>query len=57
MNTIMVVVLKVLFAYGLSLRYILIHSVIFRNGPTNVVTRVKESQSRVASPLFRLGGG
>ena len=36
MNTIMVVVLKVLFPYGLSLSYILIHSVIFRNEPTNV---------------------
>ena len=36
MNTIMVIVLKVLFPYGLSLSYILIHSVIFRNGPTNV---------------------
>ena len=33
MNTIMMVVLKVLFSYGLSLSYILIHSVIFRNGP------------------------
>ena len=36
MNTIMVVVLKVLFSYGLSLSYIMMHSVIFRNGPTNV---------------------
>ena len=36
MNTIMVVVLKVLFPLGLSLSYIVIHSVIFRNGPTNV---------------------
>ena len=36
MNTIMVIVLKVLFPYGLSLSYILIHSVIFRNGLTNV---------------------
>ena len=36
MNTIMVIALKVLFPYGLSLSYILIHSVIFRNGPTNV---------------------
>ena len=36
MNTIMVIVLKVLFPYGLSLSYIMIHSVIFRNGPTNV---------------------
>ena len=36
MNTIMVIVLKVLFPHGLSLSYILIHSVIFRNGPTNV---------------------
>ena len=35
MNTIMVIVLKVLFPYGLSLSYILIHSVIFRNGSTN----------------------
>ena len=36
MNTIMVIVLKILFPHGLSLSYILIHSVIFRNGPTNV---------------------
>ena len=36
MNTIMVIVLKVLFPHGLSLSYILIHSVIFRNGPTNI---------------------
>ena len=36
MNTIMVIVLKVLFPYGLSLSYIMIHAVIFRNGPTNV---------------------
>ena len=36
MNTIMVIVLKVLFPYGLSLSYIMIHSIIFRNGPTNV---------------------
>ena len=36
MNTIMVIVLKVLFPYGLSLSYILIHSIIFQNGPTNV---------------------
>ena len=36
MNTIMVTVLKVLFPYGLSLSYILIHSIIFQNGPTNV---------------------
>ena len=36
MNTIMVIVLKVLFPYGLSLSYIMIHSVIFRNGPINV---------------------
>ena len=36
MNTIMVVVLKVLFPYGLSLTYIMIYSVIFRNGSTNV---------------------
>ena len=36
MNTIMVIALKVLFPYGLSLSYILIHSVIFRNGLTNV---------------------
>ena len=35
MNTIMVVVLKVLFPYGLSLS-IMIHSVMFRDGPTNV---------------------
>ena len=36
MNTIMVIVLKVLFPYGLSLSYIMIHSVIFQNRPTNV---------------------
>ena len=36
MNTIMVIVLKFLFPYVLSLSYIMIHSVIFRNGPTNV---------------------
>ena len=36
MNTIMVIVLKVLFPYGISLSYILIHLVIFRNGSTNV---------------------
>ena len=36
MNTIMVTMLKVLFPYGLSLSYILIHSIIFRNWPTNV---------------------
>ena len=36
MNTITVIVFKVLFPYGLSLSYILIHSVIFQNGPTNV---------------------
>ena len=36
MNTIMAIVLKVLFHHGLSLSYILIHLVIFRNGPTNV---------------------
>ena len=35
MNTIMAIVLKVLFPHGLSLSYILIHSVIFRNGLTN----------------------
>ena len=37
MNTIMVIVLKVLFPYGLSLSYILINSVIFQNGLTNVI--------------------
>ena len=57
MNTIMVIVLKVLFPYGLSLCYIMIHSIIFLNGPTNSVTQVKESYSRAAFPLFRLGGG
>ena len=36
MNTIMVIMLKVLFPYGLSLSYILIHSIIFRNWSTNV---------------------
>ena len=36
MKTIIVIVLKVLFPYGLSLSYILIHLVIFRNGPTNI---------------------
>ena len=35
MNTIMVIVLNFLFLYGLSLSYILIHLVIFRNRPTN----------------------
>ena len=36
MNTIMQIVLKVLFPHGLSLSYVMIHSIIFRNGPTNV---------------------
>ena len=36
MNTIMVIVLKVLFPYELSLSYIMIHSVIFQNWPTNI---------------------
>ena len=36
MNTIMAKVLKVLFPHGLSLSYILIHSIIFQNGLTNV---------------------
>ena len=36
MNTIMVVELKVLIPYGLSLIYILTHSVIFLNEPTDV---------------------
>ena len=36
MNTIMALVLKVLFTHGLSLSYILIHSVIIQNGSTNV---------------------
>ena len=45
MNTIMVIVLNVLFPYGLSLSYIMIHSVIFRNGPTNV------SNSRKGVPV------
>ena len=36
MNIIMVIVLKVLFPYGLSLIYIMIYSVIFRNELTNV---------------------
>ena len=36
MNTIMVIVLKVLFSYGLSLSYIMIHLVVFQYGPTNV---------------------
>ena len=36
MNTIMAMVLKVLFPHGLSLSYILIHSVICRNESTNV---------------------
>ena len=36
MNIIMVIVLKVLFPYGLSSSYIMIHSVIFQNEPTNV---------------------
>ena len=42
MNTIMAIVLKVLFPHGLSLSHILIHSVIFRNGPTNVTNSGKE---------------
>ena len=36
MNTIMVIVLEVLFPHRLSLSYIMIHSVIFRNWPINV---------------------
>ena len=36
MNIIMEIMLKVLFPHGLNLSYILIHTVIFRNGPTNV---------------------
>ena len=42
MNTIMVIVLKILFPYGLSLSYIMIHSVIFRNVPINVSNSNKE---------------
>ena len=56
MNTIMVIVLKVLFPYGLSLSHILIYSIIFRNGPTNVTNSGKEVQSYDMFPLFRLGG-
>ena len=41
MNTIMVIVLKVLFPYGLSLSYIMIHLAIFGNGPTNVSNSAK----------------
>ena len=41
MNTIMVIMLKVLFPYGLSLSNIVIHSVIFRNGPNNVSNSCK----------------
>ena len=36
MNIVMVIVLKILFPYGLSLSNILIHSVIFRNEPINL---------------------
>ena len=57
MNTIMVVVLKVLFPYGLSLRYILIHSVIFQNGPTNICNSSKGVLVPYSVPLFHLGGG
>ena len=57
MNTIMVVVLKVLFPYGLSFK---LYSDTFNyisKWAHNVVTRVKEYQSHVASSLFRLDGG
>ena len=57
MDTIMVVVLKVLFPYGLRLSYILIHSVIFRNGPTNVSDLGKGVPVPCRVPLFRLGRG
>ena len=57
MNTIMVIVLTVFFPYGLNLSYILIHSVIFRNGPTNVSNSGKRVLVSCAFLLFRLGGG
>ena len=57
MNTIIAIVLKVLFPCGLSLSYIMIHSVMFQNGSTNV----SNSGNGVPIPcrvlLFRLGGG
>ena len=56
MNTNMVIVLKVLFPYGLSLSYIMIYSVIFRNGPTNVSNSGKGVLVPCCIPLFRLGG-
>ena len=52
MNTIMVVMLKVLFPYGLSLSYILIHSIIFRNGPTNVSNLGKKVSIPYRVPPF-----
>ena len=59
MNTIMVIVLKVLFPYGLSLSYILIHSVIFRNEPTDVSNLGKRVSvpCRVPPLLSRRGLG
>ena len=53
MNTIMVIVLKVLFAYGLSLSYIMIHSAIFRNGATNVSNSGKGVPIQCCVPLLR----
>ena len=59
MNTIMAIVLKVLFPHGLSLSYILIHSVIFQNGPTNVSNSGKRVSilCRVPPLLLRQGLG
>ena len=53
MNTIMVIVLKVLFPYGLSLSYIMIHSGIFRNGPTNVNNSGKGVPVQCRVPPFQ----
>ena len=52
MSTIMVIVLKVLFPYELSLSYIMIHSGIFRNGPTNVNNSGKGVQVQCCVPPF-----
>ena len=57
MNTIMVIVLKVLFPYELSLSYILIHSVIFRNWPTNVSNSGKGVSVSSCVPLLSLRRG
>ena len=49
MNTIMVIVLEILFLYGLILSHILIHLVIFRNGPTNVSNSGNEGHELIYS--------